>query len=100
MWLGDVGLNSVSVQWLTDIKKNGNGASNPGHPLSTIGLSMADSKDLRWTDEYGDELTMAIAIRDWEGSVKLVEKGDSFVDDIGFFAYIHVRSSPLEVHRI
>lgn len=61
---------------------------------------MADSKDLRWIDEYGDELTMAIAIRDWEGSVKLVEKGDSFVVNTGFFAYIHVRSSSLEVHRI
>ncbi|KIR53424.1 exocyst complex component EXO84 [Cryptococcus gattii Ru294] len=68
------------TMWLGD--KNGNGASNPGHPLSTIGLSMADSKDLRWIDEYGDELTMAIAIRDWEGSVKLVEKGQALSKSI------------------
>nr|XP_019049686.1 exocyst complex component EXO84 [Kwoniella bestiolae CBS 10118]OCF28616.1 exocyst complex component EXO84 [Kwoniella bestiolae CBS 10118] len=48
---------------------------SPGRPLSTIGMSMADSKDLRWIDEYGDELTMAIARRDWEEAVKLVERG-------------------------
>lgn len=58
---------------------------------------MADSKDLRWIDEYGDELTMAIAIRDWEESVKLVEKGDFFVG-IRNFAYIRVRPSSLQVH--
>ncbi|OCF35643.1 exocyst complex component EXO84 [Kwoniella heveanensis BCC8398] len=46
-----------------------------GRPLSTIGMSMSDSKDLRWIDEYGDELTMAIAMRDWEEAVKLVERG-------------------------
>ncbi|WVF65465.1 hypothetical protein IAT40_000193 [Kwoniella sp. CBS 6097] len=48
---------------------------NAGRPLSTIGMSMSDSKDLRWIDEYGDELTMAIAMRDWEEAVKLVERG-------------------------
>nr|XP_018259262.1 exocyst complex component EXO84 [Kwoniella dejecticola CBS 10117]OBR81420.1 exocyst complex component EXO84 [Kwoniella dejecticola CBS 10117] len=51
------------------------GMMSPGRPLSTIGMSMADSKDLRWIDEYGDELTMAIARRDWEESVKLAERG-------------------------
>ncbi|KAK6906113.1 hypothetical protein I203_100096 [Kwoniella mangroviensis CBS 8507] len=51
------------------------GLMSPGRPLSTTGMSMADSKDLRWIDEYGDELTMAIARRDWEEAVKLVERG-------------------------
>ncbi|EAL19099.1 hypothetical protein CNBH1990 [Cryptococcus deneoformans B-3501A] len=68
------------TMWLGD--KNGNGTGNSGHPLSTIGPSMADSKDLRWIDEYGDELTMAIAIRDWEESVKLVEKGQALSKSI------------------
>lgn len=67
------------TMWLGD---NGNGTGNSGHPLSTIGPSMADSKDLRWIDEYGDELTMAIAIRDWEESVKLVEKGQALSKSI------------------
>ncbi|WRT69149.1 uncharacterized protein IL334_006133 [Kwoniella shivajii] len=51
------------------------GIMSPGRPLSTIGVSMADSKDLRWIDEYGDELTMAIARRDWDEAVNLVERG-------------------------
>ena len=38
-------------------------------------MSMADSKDLRWIDDFGDELTMAIAMRDWEEAVQQVEKG-------------------------
>jgi hypothetical protein len=48
-----------------------------GRPLSTIGVSMADNKDLRWIDEYGDDLTMAIATRDWDEAVKLMEKGQA-----------------------
>ena len=48
---------------------------SPGRPLSAIGISVTDSKDLRWIDEFGDDLTMAIATRDWEESVKQVEKG-------------------------
>jgi hypothetical protein len=47
----------------------------PNRPLSTIGGSLADSKDLRWIDDFGDELTMAIATRDWEEAVEQVEKG-------------------------
>ena len=42
---------------------------------------MADSKDLRWIDEFGDDLTMAIATRDWEGAVKQVEKGTIIAQD-------------------
>jgi hypothetical protein len=45
--------------------------------MSIIGTSLADSKDLRWIDEYGDDLTMAIAMRDWDESLKLVERGQS-----------------------
>jgi hypothetical protein len=46
-----------------------------GRPLSTVGTSLADSKDLRWIDEFGDDLTMAIAMRDWDEALKLVERG-------------------------
>lgn len=49
--------------------------SGGGRPLSTVGMSLADSKDLRWIDEFGDDLTMTIAMRDWDESLKLVEKG-------------------------
>ena len=50
---------------------------SPGRPLSVVGTSLADSKDLRWIDEFGDELVMAIAQRDWEEAVMLVERGSS-----------------------
>jgi hypothetical protein len=51
------------------------GLLSPDRPLSTIGVSLADSKDLRWIDEFGDELTMAIATRDWEDAVNQIGKG-------------------------
>lgn len=37
-------------------------------------MTMSDSKDLRWIDDFGDELTMAVAMRDWEAAVGLVER--------------------------
>lgn len=52
------------------------GMMSPGRPISMIGVSMADSKDLRWIDEFGDDLTMAIATRDWDEAVKHDEKGE------------------------
>jgi len=45
--------------------------------VSIIGTSLAESKDLRWIDEFGDDLTMAIAMRDWDEALKLVERGKS-----------------------
>lgn len=58
------------------------GLLSPGRPLSTIGLSVADSKDLRWIDEFGDDLTMSIATRDWEESVKILEKGQDLLKTV------------------
>jgi hypothetical protein len=37
-------------------------------------MTMSESKDLRWIEDFGDELTMAIAMRDWDAAVSLVEK--------------------------
>lgn len=48
-------------------------------PLSTIGTSLAETKDLLWIDEFGDDLTMAIAKQDWEKSVTLVERGQDLL---------------------
>lgn len=43
------------------------------------GSSMLDAqgRNLRWIDDFGDELAVAIAVRDWDESVNLVEKGPS-----------------------
>lgn len=37
----------------------------------------AQGRNLRWIDDFGDELAVAIAVRDWDESVNLVEKGQS-----------------------
>lgn len=48
--------------------------SPDGRPISTAGLSVADSKDYRWIDDCGDELCKAIATRDWESAVEAVDR--------------------------
>ncbi|KAL7421281.1 exocyst complex component exo84 [Cryptotrichosporon argae] len=50
---------------------------SPNRRLSTIATSLTDSKDLRWIDEYGDDLTMSIATRAWDDAVRVVEKGQN-----------------------
>lgn len=67
MWLGD-GAPGAGLS---------PGTGRLSRPLSTVGTSLADSKDLRWIDEFGDDLTMKIAMRDWEVAVKIVESGES-----------------------
>ncbi len=32
-------------------------------------------RDARWTSEWADDLTVAIALREWEKATKLVEEG-------------------------
>lgn len=53
------------------------GLLSPGRPATMV-MTISDSKDLRWIDDFGDELTMAIAMRDWEAAVSLVERCESF----------------------
>lgn len=69
MWLGEGGATN----------RPASGILSASRPLSTIGISLADTKDLRWIDEYGDELTMAIATRDWDESLKLILKGQDLL---------------------
>lgn len=33
-------------------------------------------KDTRWLNDYVDKLAVAIALREWEESVSLIEQGD------------------------
>ncbi|TBU58130.1 hypothetical protein BD310DRAFT_927740 [Dichomitus squalens] len=65
--------------------------SMPGMPpipewmadLATKGADMGSSakekseRDARWIGDWSDELTVAIALREWEKAVKLVEEGES-----------------------
>ncbi|ORX39188.1 hypothetical protein BD324DRAFT_618768 [Kockovaella imperatae] len=51
-----------------------------GSRPSSMIMTMADSKDMRWIEDFGDELTMAIATRDWEEAVQQVEKGNGLLE--------------------
>lgn len=37
--------------------------------------------DIRWVGEFADELTVAIALREWSQAVSLVERGQLLFDD-------------------
>ncbi|BEJ15783.1 hypothetical protein CspHIS471_0503880 [Cutaneotrichosporon sp. HIS471] len=75
MWHGDaVNARMTRMSLFVGGDQMGN-----GRPLSTIGTSLADSKDLLWIDEFADDLTMAIATQDWDESVKFVERGQGLM---------------------
>ncbi|EPS97806.1 hypothetical protein FOMPIDRAFT_1037724 [Fomitopsis schrenkii] len=49
-------------------------------------------RDARWIGDYCDELTVSIALREWEKAVGLVEKGDAHLQEIPSLA---ARLTPL-----
>lgn len=42
----------------------------------------AQGRNLRWIDDFGDELAVSIALRNWTDAVVLVEKGEFALDPI------------------
>lgn len=54
--------------WMADL------ASRAGVDGSTTAKEKSES-DIRWVGEFADELTVAIALREWEQAVVLVERG-------------------------
>lgn len=76
LWQGDAGggsrLTMAMSMW-------GGGDTGGARPLTTIGTSLSDSKDLLWIDEFGDDLTMAIATQDWDEGIKLVSRGQDLL---------------------
>jgi hypothetical protein len=59
--------------WMADL------ASRAGADGST-GKEKAES-DIRWVGEFADELTVAIALREWDQAVALVERGQFLIYD-------------------
>lgn len=55
--------------WLVDLQNKGLGI--PGLP----GSDKTQQKDLRWVSDFVDKLAVAIALREWEEAVSLVEQG-------------------------
>lgn len=52
--------------WMADLAERAGGDG---------GAKEKAEKDARWVGEFADELTVAIALREWEQAVSLVEKG-------------------------
>lgn len=55
--------------WMAEISKKLPGEGSPAKEK--------DELDARWISEFSDDLTVAIALRQWEKAVSLVEKGTS-----------------------
>ncbi|KAG9046017.1 exocyst complex component exo84 [Tulasnella sp. UAMH 9824] len=55
--------------WLVDLQNKGLGI--PGLP----GSDKSQEKDVRWVNDFVDKLAVAIALREWEEAVSLVEQG-------------------------
>ncbi|KAJ6575466.1 hypothetical protein B0H19DRAFT_1128810 [Mycena capillaripes] len=71
---GDTGFNSDRVppmpDWMADLASK----ADPDGAASTDAKEKAE-RDARWVGEWADELTVAIALREWEKATGLVETG-------------------------
>ncbi|KAJ4485563.1 hypothetical protein J3R30DRAFT_3440464 [Lentinula aciculospora] len=72
MWPGaDQSSSSVPPDWMAEYAKLSGGSS------STSGTDAKEKseRDARWTGEWADDLTVSIALRQWNKAVELVEEG-------------------------
>ncbi|KAE9409296.1 hypothetical protein BT96DRAFT_848677 [Gymnopus androsaceus JB14] len=66
MWPGADQGSAAQPDWMTEFAK----ASS-----SNTDAKEKSERDIRWTGEWADELTVAIALRQWDRAVDLVEEG-------------------------
>lgn len=59
-------------EWMADLAARE--GEIPGDELESGAKEKAE-RDARWTAEWSDDLTVAIALRQWEKAVTLVEEG-------------------------
>lgn len=55
--------------WMADL------ARGAGEPVPGTDAKEKAERDARWAGEWADELTVAIALKEWEKAVGLVEQG-------------------------
>ncbi|KAF9011134.1 hypothetical protein BDQ17DRAFT_1420558 [Cyathus striatus] len=75
MWqagAGERGSIPPVPDWMAELVKKG--ADLPG--MGSDEKDKAD-KDARWVSEWSDDLTVAIALREWTRAVELIEKGEA-----------------------
>lgn len=76
LWQSEAGPNSRMTRMSLFVHE---GSTGNDRQLSTIGTSLTNSKDLLWIDDFGDDLTMSIATKDWEEAVRLFERGQDLL---------------------
>ncbi|KAG6901721.1 hypothetical protein C0995_008689 [Termitomyces sp. Mi166 len=69
---GDRSSYANMPEWMADLAARG--GEIPGDDLESGAKEKAE-RDARWTAEWADDLTVAIALRQWEKAVALVEEG-------------------------
>ncbi|KAH0591366.1 hypothetical protein H2248_001444 [Termitomyces sp. 'cryptogamus'] len=69
---GDRSSSANMPEWMADVATSG--GEIPGVDLGSDAKEKVE-QDSRWTAEWADDLTVAIALRQWEKAVALVEEG-------------------------
>jgi len=59
-------------EWMADLARRGGDIPGTGGDTKEKA-----ERDARWTNDWADQLTVAIALREWTKAVELVEKGTS-----------------------
>jgi len=68
MWTGGDRSSSFNPEWMGEL------ALKAREAAGSDGKDKAE-RDARWTGDWADELTVAIALREWEKATKLIEEG-------------------------
>ncbi|KAK7464444.1 exocyst complex component exo84 [Stygiomarasmius scandens] len=68
MWTGGDRSSSFNPEWMGELTLKAREAAG------SDGKDKAE-RDTRWTGDWADELTVAIALREWEKATKLIEEG-------------------------
>lgn len=63
-------LDASGPAWLAEL-----GARVGANSGAEVGAKEKTERDQRWATEFADDLTVAIALRNWEEAVSLVEDG-------------------------
>lgn len=70
MWTGGASTPAVP-DWMADLTMKGLSDGNGG---GSDAKAKAE-RDSRWLNEWADDLTVAVALREWDKAVELVERG-------------------------
>ncbi|KAG7093669.1 hypothetical protein E1B28_007328 [Marasmius oreades] len=73
LWSGNE--RSASTQdWMADLAAKAGESSSPASEAK-----QKAERDTRWTNDWADELNVAIALKEWDRAVKLIEEGKAKV---------------------